>query len=265
MPPVRVDYDTVAHLYDTQPYRTKSVDPELLALVSERRAADILSILDIGCGTGNQVVANRPVVPNALLVGLDRSLGMLRQAQRKASEVGWVRANAGMLPFKAESFDFVTCQHAFHHIQDKAGMLQAAFGVLRPEGRLVVHSLCPQESTDWLYYEYFPEAYAIDIVDFWAPEAIVTVMETAGFLPVMVERQQIHYEQNMRDWLNVLRRRDTCSQLMTISDAAYAAGLRRLKKELDDGRGAEMRAEHLCLVTIRGEKPIGVPEQSGRG
>jgi ubiquinone/menaquinone biosynthesis C-methylase UbiE len=265
MPPVRVDYDTVAHLYDTQPYRTKSIDPELLALGSERMTADTLSILDIGCGTGNQLVANRTAVPSALMIGLDRSLGMLRQAQRKASDIAWVRADAAMLPFEAESFDLVTCQHAFHHVQDKAGMVGSAFRVLRPGGRFVVHSLCPQESTDWLYYEYFPDAYAIDVVDFWAPEAIMTVMETTGFRPVTVERRQIHYEQNMRDWLNVLRRRDTCSQLMAISDAAYAAGLRRLEQELDNGRGAEVRAEHLCLANFRGEKPIGVPEQSGRG
>jgi hypothetical protein len=26
----RVNYDTIAHLYDTQPYRAKTVDPELL-------------------------------------------------------------------------------------------------------------------------------------------------------------------------------------------------------------------------------------------
>jgi len=228
-------------------------------------AADPLSILDIGCGTGNQLVTNRATVPNALMVGLDRSLGMLRRAQRKASGIAWVRADAAILPFKAESFDFVTCQHAFHHVQDKVGMVGSVFRVLRPEGRLVVQSLCPQESADWLYYEYFPNAYAIDLVDFWSPEAIVTVMETTGFLPVTVERHHVRYEQNMRNWLSVLRRRDTCSQLMAISDAAYAAGLRRLESELDHGSSPQTRAEHLCLVNIRGEKPISVPEQNGRG
>src|SRR5919108_4264514 len=114
-PSPRVNYDTIAHLYDTQPYRDKTVDPELLAFLGQRGSADSLSILDIGCGTGNQLVANRAVVPHARLVGLDRSLGMLRQAQPKATDIAWVRADAAMLPFRAESFDFVTCQHVFHH------------------------------------------------------------------------------------------------------------------------------------------------------
>ena len=204
-------------------------------------------------------MANRPALPGAQLVGIDRSLGMLRRAQPKSSEIAWVQADGAMLPFAAETFDFITCQHALHHVHDKVGLLQAASRILRPRGWLVVHTLCPQESTDWLYYEYFPEVRAIDLVDFWPPETLVTEMEANGFLAVTVERHQIHYEQNMREWLEVLRRRDTCSQLLTISDAAYSEGLRRLERELADANGTLVRAEHLCLVTIRGEKPAAFP------
>ena len=134
-PSSRVNYDTIAHLYDTQPYRAKTIDPELLTCWGSA-SAETLSILDIGCGsTGNQLVANRAVVPHARLVGLDRSLGMLRQAQPKAPDIAWVQADGAGLPFQAQSFDFVTCQYALHHIQDKAGMLRAVFRVLRRGGR----------------------------------------------------------------------------------------------------------------------------------
>lgn len=258
----RVDYDLIADLYDTQPYRGKSVDPELLAFASQRTASDTLSILDIGCGTGNQLVADRPVVPHARVVGLDRSLGMLRQAQAKAPSIAWVRADGAMLPFQTQSFDFVTCQHALHHVQDKPGMLRAVLQVLRPGGRLVLYSLCPQESADWLYYQYFPEAYATDLADFWPIESIIAVMETAGFMAVTAERRHLRYQQNLRDWLDVVRRRDTCSQLLTIPDVAYAAGLNRLQKELANGNASAVRADHLCFVTIRGERPMGISGES---
>jgi ubiquinone/menaquinone biosynthesis C-methylase UbiE len=257
-PSPRVNYDSIAQLYDTQPYREKTVDPELLAFLSQRGSAEALSILDIGCGTGNQLVANRAVVPHARLVGLDRSLGMLRQARPKALDIAWVQADGAALPLQTESFDFVTCQYALHHIQDKAGMLRAVFQILRPRGRLVLHNLCPQECADWLYYEYFPEAYAIDLEDFWPPEAVVAVLEATGFVAVTVERQHLRYEQNVRRWLDTVRRRDTCSQLLTIPDAAYEAGVRRLEHELAAGSAPLVRADHLCFVTIRGEKPPGI-------
>jgi ubiquinone/menaquinone biosynthesis C-methylase UbiE len=257
-PSPRVNYDTIAHLYDIQPYREKTVDPELLTFLGQRGSANALSILDVGCGTGNQLVANRAVVPHARLVGLDRSLGMLRQAQPKAPDIAWVRADGAALPFQTESFDFVTCQYALHHIQDKAGMLRAVLRVLRLGGRLVLRNLCPQECADWLYYAYFPEAYAIDLEDFWPPEAMVAVLEATGFRAVTVEHQHLRYEQNIRLWLDTVRRRDTCSQLLTIPDAAYEAGVRRLEYELAQGSAPLVRADHLCFVTIRGEKQTGI-------
>ncbi len=215
--------------------------------------------MDIGCGTGNQLLANRTAVPRAQFVGLDRSLGMLRQAQSKSADIAWVQADGAILPFQAQSFDFVTCQHALHHVQDKAGMLQALFQALRPGGRLVVYSLCPQDCADWLYYEYFPEAHAIDLEDFWPPETVKTVMEITGFAPVTVERQHLRYELNLRIWLDTVRRRDTCSQLVTIPDASYGAGLRRLERELEDASAPLSRADHLCFVTIRSEKRADIP------
>jgi ubiquinone/menaquinone biosynthesis C-methylase UbiE len=129
-----VNYDAIAHLYDSQPYRGKTVDPELVAFTVQRASSDRLSILDIACGTGSQLVANRSVVSEARLVGLDRSFGMLRQAQHKTLDIAWVQADGSMLPFRSGSFDFITCQFGFHHLRDKAGMLHSVFNVLRFDG-----------------------------------------------------------------------------------------------------------------------------------
>jgi len=69
------------------------------------------------------LLANRAVVPEARWVGVDRPLGMLRQARRKAADIVWVQADATALSLQARRFDFITCQYAFHHGQDKQGML----------------------------------------------------------------------------------------------------------------------------------------------
>src|ERR1700722_8641651 len=204
----RVDYDAIAHLYDGQPYRGKTVDPELVACLTQRASSDRLSLLDIACGTGSQLVANRSIVPDARLVGLDRSLGMLRQAAPKAPDIAWVQAEGAMLPFRSESFDFISCQFAFHHLPDKAGMLRDVFAVLRHGGRLAMRNLCPQEHPDWLYYEYFPEAQTIDLADFWPAETISATMRSIGFTAISVDPEHIRFEQDLRVWLSMVRRRD---------------------------------------------------------
>lgn len=251
----RADYDTIAPLYDSGPGRARVVDPELLALIERRGSSDVLSVLDISCGTGNQLVASRQALPDATMVGVDRSSGMLRQARPKSPDIGWVQADAAALPFPARRFDFISCQFAFHHFQAKTRMLRDTFRVLRPGGCFVLRNLCPQESLDWLYYEYFPEAQVADLCDFWPPEAMIAVMEGIGFTSVTMEQEHLHFEQDLSTWIKVVQRRDTCSQLLAISDAAYEAGLRRLARELEEGAAPRQRADHLCLLIIRGEKP----------
>src|SRR6516165_4290980 len=127
----RVDYDAIAELYDSTPHREKSADPELIAFLAGYGPAASLTLLDIACGTGNQQIANRGLAPDARFVGLDGSLGMLRQARRKMPDIAWVHGDSAALPFAPGSFDFVSCQYAFHHFRDKAGMLREAFRVLR--------------------------------------------------------------------------------------------------------------------------------------
>ncbi len=119
----------------------------------------------------------------------------------------------------------------------------------------MLRNLCPQELPDWLYYEYFPQAEIVDLNDFWPPAAIVAAMEGAGFVPVAVAYEHVRFEQNLREWLAIVRRRDICSQLQVISDEAYAAGIRRLEQDVADAGRSATRPDHLCLITIRGDCP----------
>src|ERR1700730_18920409 len=105
-----VDYDAIAELYDSTPHREKSADPELPAFLGGHGLTASLTLLDIACGTGNQQIANRGIAPDASFVGLDGSLGMLRQARRKMHEIAWVQGDSAALSFASSSFDFISCQ-----------------------------------------------------------------------------------------------------------------------------------------------------------
>jgi len=83
-----------------------------------------MTLFDIACGTGNQQIANRGLTPNAKSVGLDGSLGKLRRARHKMPDIAWVHGDSAALPVASGSFDFVSCQYAFHHFRDKADMLR---------------------------------------------------------------------------------------------------------------------------------------------
>jgi ubiquinone/menaquinone biosynthesis C-methylase UbiE len=256
-PRFRVDYDQIAHLYDQQPYRQKEVDPHLLKFLNARefKAFSSLSILDMACGTGNQLIANRPYVQGARLVGLDLFHGMLQRAVAKTHDILWVQATCDRPPFPDNSFDFISNQYAFHHVCDKQGMISSVFRILRPGGRFVMTNLCPQEMQDWIYYQYFPEALEIDLQDFLPKDTIVDLLIQEGF-EVNMELEHMTIEQSLQQFWKVVSRRDTCSQLLTISDSAYQAGLQRLEQELQHhGDILPAIKTKICLITIQADKP----------
>jgi ubiquinone/menaquinone biosynthesis C-methylase UbiE len=78
----RIDYDAVAAQYD-EPARDHRVDEHLRTYV-QRRGQPLqrrLRVLDVGCGTGKQLTADREALGTLQFVGLDRSHGMLLEAQ----------------------------------------------------------------------------------------------------------------------------------------------------------------------------------------
>jgi hypothetical protein len=107
---------------------------------------------------------------------------------------------------------------------------------------------------DWLYYAYFPEAKTRDFADFWAPDAIVSEMAATGFAGVEVARWHVHRERDLAELPSAMRFRERNSQLLSLSDASYAAGLRRIEHDLDNPQGQKARADHLCFVTVRGDR-----------
>ena len=142
-------------------------------------------------------------------------------------------------------------------------MLRSVFSVLRGDGRFVMRNLCPQEQRDWLYYDYFPEALQIDLADFWPAETVTATMEAIGFAGIEVELDHLRFDQDMRTWLAMVRRRDTNSQLMAISDSSYEAGILRLESELANADTPKERADHICLITVRGERRANRGQEAG--
>jgi demethylphylloquinol methyltransferase len=106
-------------------------------------------VLDICCGTGSLLVELiKRTGSKGLAVGLDFSRGMLtvgRGKTRMYSNICLVRGDAATLPFATQSFDAVTCTHAFYELKGKAQerALREIARVLKP-GRtffMVEHEL----------------------------------------------------------------------------------------------------------------------------
>jgi len=102
--------------------RTLEVDPSRVAL-------------DIGCAQGTLSWFLRR--KGGFWVSADQDMANLR-ASREILKKNLVRMPAGVLPFRSEGFDLVTCLDYLEHIDNDAECLREAFRALKPGGRFIV-------------------------------------------------------------------------------------------------------------------------------
>jgi ubiquinone/menaquinone biosynthesis C-methylase UbiE len=139
-------YDAFSRVYDRF-VAAHSSDKEgrLRELLADRAAlARGARVLDLCTGTGAMLPGLARRTGHAgLVVGLDFSSGMLQRARGKlggTEGVALVRADAEQLPFREDSFDAVTCSHAFYELKGEGA--ERALGevarTLRPGGSFLM-------------------------------------------------------------------------------------------------------------------------------
>jgi len=252
----RVNYNEIAPLYD-EPLRDHAVDPHLLAFFDshpELVPAEA-RILDIGCGTGKQLTANRDRFPDMTMVGVDAFAGMLHIARQRGPQIVWVHGDGAVLPLHADSVHYVCNQFSYHHMPVKEAMVYEVYRVLKPGGRFVVTNIDPWSMPNWLVYQSFPAARDIDQHDFLPLESFVAIMRAAGFVNVRAHREYHGTREVLQDFLAYASQRHRASQYMALSDADYHAGLQRLAQAIAHAQGQPLVVDtEFCLVTVVGDK-----------
>ena len=105
-------------------------------------------LLDAGCGTGDVVRALAGLVgAHGTVVGIEPSATMLDEARRRTGEsshnVEFRSGDIARLDFDDATFDGVTCERVFQHLDTPDAALAELVRVIRPGGRIVVID------TDW--------------------------------------------------------------------------------------------------------------------
>lgn len=162
-----------------------------------------MHVLDVACGPGLVAQCAHDIVgPSGSVIGLDPSLGMLREA-KKGSCQKLVIGIGERLPFADARFDFLSMGYALRHVSD----LRAAFAeyrrVLKPGGVVLLLDICRPRSPVLLSLSRFyiktvlGIAFSVStgnrdmktLMEYWwdttescvQPETIVGALRDAGF------------------------------------------------------------------------------------
>jgi len=95
-------------------------------------------ILDVGCGTGRFLRKLHECWPDASLIGVDPSEGMVREARRLTPGVTFHVAMAESLPLPDASVDLILSTLSFHHWSEPGKGVREIARVLCPKGHVAI-------------------------------------------------------------------------------------------------------------------------------
>lgn len=145
-------YSSAAPVYDaTAGHLYLNGLKHLLARIRPRRWP---SVLDVGCGTGINLLATANALhPTRLLCGIDLSPGMVETARQKAAARGipahFIVGDAERLPFADGTFDLIICNSVLHWFTDRAAAIREMARVLSPGGQVALICAAAPGFSEW--------------------------------------------------------------------------------------------------------------------
>jgi SAM-dependent methyltransferase len=222
-----VDYDALSEQYAEHRTHDEMVVDAL------RRGGGVAAgrcVLEVGCGTGNYLLALQALTGCAAC-GVDPSEEMLAVARRRSDAAEFTLAAAEAVPFADQRFDFVYSVDVIHHVADPAVVVAEAFRVLRSGGRLCIATDNEATIKGRLLARYFPETISVELARYPSGSNLHAAMAAAGFGEIREDVVASTYRVvDSRPY-----RHKAFSCLHLIPEDAFQAGLERLERELENG------------------------------
>jgi len=222
---VNTYYQSIAPEY----VRHRRVHPEVLRsliLVGELGSAS--SVLDVGCGTGNYLLALAESV-GCDCWGIDPAEAMLAEAQRRLTRAHLSRASAERMELAPVIFDLVFAVDVVHHVTDRAKAFSECHRVLRPGGKLCLVT----ESAEMIrrrepHATYFPDAIKIELARYPTVDTLNTELRDTGWLELFEQEVELACELTDIEPYSTKAH----SSLSLISQDAFDIGIKRLEEDL---------------------------------
>jgi ubiquinone/menaquinone biosynthesis C-methylase UbiE len=215
-------YDSAREL----PGETSALWMDKLASLVQQKF--ISQVLDLGGGTG-RFAAMLQKVYKCPVITLDPSIAMLKQGlNRGLNSIHWISGSAEYIPLDRGSIDLVWLSQVYHHLKNRSLAFQEVSRVLKPTGFLAIRNGTWENDSELKWSKCFPEAKQLDARRMPFQRDITRFVCQQGFVLIEVQTVNQLYASSYREYYDKISQRGL-SPLISISDEAFNAGLKRLR------------------------------------
>lgn len=167
-----------------------------------------IDVLDVGCGSGQAMIALAKRFPNSAFAGYDFSEESIGRARAQAKSLGLANLRFEVRDAAAigenDKYDLITSFDAIHDQANPAGMLASINQALRPNGVYLVQDIAgssrleknfDQPAAPWLYTISLTHCMTVSLAyggeglgAMWGEEKAVEMMKAAGFANVSLHK-----------------------------------------------------------------------------
>lgn len=156
-----------------------------ISVLSDMPAARL--VLDVGAGSGytSLLLADLGHYVTALDWSEERLAAARRNADIAGIDLNYQLAQADALPYGLKAFNTIVCRHALWSLPDPLAAMREWRRIITPTGKVIVDLWLPDRRDAEMFAEIADVLPLRDVTD---PDAVVGLLEEAGFTNVDIER-----------------------------------------------------------------------------
>ena len=237
-----MDYDD----YATQYASTRWAVPWITAVLASQvgSLASNATLVEIGCGTGNYIIALSERFPACVCKGFDLSREMLAVARSRSRNVQILFGDAdAQFPCGAQEADFAFLVDVVHHLRNLDNLFQESARILKLTGVLMVVTDSEANIRDRSLTRFFPEILDLELKRYPALDELNSAANRAGL--TCVGRKPAEGDIGLDDGFIEKLEQKCASSMRLIAPEDHRAGIARVRE-------AQTRGEtwHSCYTAL---------------